>query len=123
MTHRQPNWVFQFLIRVTEVNCNIADHYIYEQDLMYKVTFWWELSEEFINNPYLKIKKIYRAKICAVTAELAVHQVLSLTQFTIFKGIDLVTCKKNIFSLNATNTKKRIIKYCKCSPGVIQRSK
>ena len=105
MTHRRPDWVFQFLIRVTEVNYNIADHHIYEQDLMYKVTLWWELAEEFINNPYLKIKKIYRAKICAVTAELAEHQVVSQTKFTIFKGSELVTCKKNIFSLNTTNTK------------------
>ena len=41
-THRWPNWVFQFLIRVTEVNVNLANHDIHKQDIMYEVTIMWE---------------------------------------------------------------------------------
>ena len=66
-THRWPNWVFQFLIRVTEVNVNLANHDIHKQDIMYEVTIMWEFSVEIINNSYLTINKCCRANICDIT--------------------------------------------------------
>ena len=54
-THTWPNWVFQLLIGVAELNFNITNHHIYKQNLMDEVTFWWGLSVELINKPYLNI--------------------------------------------------------------------
>jgi len=52
-TSRWPIRVFQFVIAVTEVNCNFLNHSFFRQELEEQLSFRFHLSQELINNPYI----------------------------------------------------------------------
>ena len=49
-----PRWVHAFLLGVTEVNCTLADNYLYGNDDNGQLQFRKEMAKELIHNRYLE---------------------------------------------------------------------
>lgn len=121
-TSRWPNWVFQFLLAVTEVNCNLVNHHIFEEEPMEQIEFRFSLAEEMIDNPYVGQASPWRKKRAQDDA--INHQLVSLPPYCTFNSLAICQCKTQYNQLQCScNLKLRVSTYCSCSPGVIMCNK
>jgi len=52
-----PCCVFQFLLAITEVNCQCTSHHIFFKEDTLQQDFCKELAQELINNPYITVEE------------------------------------------------------------------
>ena len=119
-TQRWENRVFQFLLAVTEVNCNLANENINGGKKQDQLAFRFELAEELIMNDYLDRSSAHATRARNIDQVLE-HQLLSLPYKMTFRGGDIVPCKTHYIQLKCTCAgKPRVRTYCTCSPGVVR---
>ena len=116
------NKVFQFLLGITEVNCNLINSVYFGSELLGQVDFRYQLGNELINNPYSTTGESERR-----TREVAVvdmeHLLVSLPQYKILKKARMCSCKTQYIQLKCSCKRRiRVRTYCKCSPGVMRCS-
>ena len=119
-TSRWAYRVFQFLLGVTEVNCNLANLYIFGDELEEQIEFRYNLAMEMINNPYLCAEGVTTRQNDEVTEDDG-HQKMTILKNMTFKGSQLVETKCSYIQLKCQDcNKKRQRWYCSCSPGHIR---
>ena len=120
-TIRWPYRVFQFLLGITEVNCNNVMHYFQQNELLEQIDFRYQLGDELINNDYMKVEE-YDAlfgKLRTKRTQQIEHKLVSPPPYRKFKGSQLVKCKCRYPQWKCCDKKTRVRTYCICSPGVI----
>ena len=121
-TQRWPNKVFQFLLGITEVNCNLINSIYFGSQLEQQVNFRHKLGDELINNPYLTTQESRRRTREAAAADMD-HCLTPLPPFKTFKNGRMRPCKTKYIQLKcACDNRTRVRTYCKCSPGVMRCS-
>ena len=119
-TQRWPNRVFQFLLGVTEVNCNLLSASYFGSELKEQVAFRYELGDELINNPYGTAQET-RKRRREVTGIDRNHSLMSLPPFKTFTKMRMRDCKTRYIQLRCSCERSvRVRTYCKCSPGVMR---
>ena len=121
-TQRWANKVFQFLLGITEVNCNLLNSVYFGSELLGQVEFRHQLGNELINNPYLVTQEAQRRTREAATVDLE-HSLTRLPPYKTFKKTRLHPCMTQYIQLKcACERRNRVRTYCKCSPGVMRCS-
>ena len=119
-TQRWPNRVFQFLLGVTEVNCNLLSASYFGSELKEQVAFRYELGDELINNPYGTAQES-RKRRREVTGIDRNHSLTSLPPYKTFTKTRMRDCKTKYIQLRCSCERSvRVRTYCRCSPGVMR---
>ena len=119
-THRWPNWVFQFLIAVTEVNVNYGMHYFFGSNLEEQIDFRFALAQEMKFNPYITEEAGSRTSLGRMCTIVDTHDHLSIPPYKTFSGIEMVSCRTKYIQRNCICGKPNMRHYCSCSPGTIR---
>ena len=121
-TQRWPNKVFQFLLGITEVNCNLINSVYFGSEQLPQVDFRHQLGDELINNPYIATQETQRRTREARTVDME-HSLVRLPPYKTFKNLRMHSCKTQYIQLKCTCERRvRVRTYCKCSPGVMRCS-
>ena len=119
-TQRWPNKVFQFLIAITEVNCNLINLAYFGAELLGQVEFRHQLADKLINNPYVAMGETQNRRREAAATEKE-HSLVSLPQYRTFRKTRIRKCKTKYIQLKcACDRRIRVRTYCICSPGVMR---
>jgi hypothetical protein len=91
-TTRWPNQVFQILIAVTEVNCNLFNDYYFDKELQEQIESRYQLGSEMMNKPYINISDTptKRRKIMEAPSK---HELIFLSPSITFGTTDIQRCK------------------------------
>ena len=121
-TQRWPNKVFQFLLGITEVNCNLVNWAYFGAESLGQVDFRYQLGDELINNPYSNKGESEKRTREAAVVDME-HSLVSLPQYKTFQNARIRGCKTRYIQLLCSCEQRiRVRTYCKCSPGVMRCS-
>ena len=119
-TSRWAYRVFQFLVTVTEVNCNLTNHHHFEVELADSIAFRYSLADQLINNPYVvRTNQETRKRKVSVVANQ--HDLVCIPAYHTFHGSTLVSCLTRYIQRKCSSCPATKIRYCcTCSPGTIR---
>ena len=119
-TSRWAYRVFQFLVAVTEVNCNLTNHHHFEAELEDSIAFRYSLADQLINNPYVvRTNQETRKRKVSVVANQ--HDLVCIPAYHTFHGSTLFSCLTRYIQRKCSSCPATKIRYyCTCSPGTIR---
>ncbi len=117
-TTRWPSRVFQFLLAITEVNCQLAESNLYGRKQSSQQSLGKRFPYKLINNKYINDendKGEPRSKRMMPTSN---HVKESILPYHTFWGATLVPVQTEYIQRVCNCGQKRVQSYCSCSPGV-----
>ena len=113
------NYVFAFLLGVTEVSINLAATYFGGQPQMGQIEFWKNLVKTLIFNSYYNEVTDQTPEKKCKQQEMG-HCVIMLPRSKKFSGTQIIAAKSEYLKHKCNTCSKMVHTYCLCSPGVHQ---
>ena len=118
-TSRWANRVFQFLLGITEVNCNMARTNILGRKAEETINFRYALGQEMITNEYVNDTNAMATRQDRKRSATMNHKLVSIEPYMTFKKEKLEKCKTRYIQLQCKKCQKRVRTYCTCTAGDI----